>query len=89
MDLRVARVGDDQPGGVDVTTQGAYDEGMRERPETITDHPGVTSHRRGTTRHALEENGGLALGRGSYGYETTGYQLGQKGLDPVDDLVAR
>ena len=77
------------PGVVDVATQGAYDEATRERPETLTDHPGVTSHRRGTVRHALEENRGLTLRDGSYGYETTGYQPGQKGLDPVDDLIAR
>jgi hypothetical protein len=26
---------------------------------------------------------------GSYGYEPTGDQPGQKGFDPVDDLIAR
>ena len=89
LDLDVACVGDDQPGGVDVATQGAYDEATRKRPETLTDHRGVTSHRRGAIRHALEENRGLTLRDGTYGYEATGYQPGQKGLDPVDDLVAR
>ena len=89
LDLHVACVGDDQRGGVDVDTNGACGEATRERPETLTDHPGVTSHRRRAIRHALEENRGLTLPNRSYVYETTGCQPGQKGLDPVDDLIAR
>ena len=71
--VHVASVGDDQLGGVDVATPGASDEATRERPETLTDHPGVTSHLRGNARHALEEDRGLTLRDGAYGYEATGY----------------